>query len=104
MHFYRNGREPQSAGLQQSSAIFKVKWSRLRPHCTQNVTKHMAKLMGYIINELGGISGKVAVCTSQPVAFNGYPSTCGHLTNLRNKPQQKHSSQLWQWCSGNYSS
>ena len=30
---------------------------------------------------------KVDDCTSQPVTFNGYPSTSGCLTGLRNKPQ-----------------
>ena len=29
--------------------------------------------------------------TSQPAAFNGYLSTCGCLTGLKYKPQQKHS-------------
>ena len=31
------------------------------------------------------IFSKVAACTSQPVAFNGHPITCDHLTVLRNK-------------------
>ena len=35
------------------------------------------------------ISSRVVACTSQPVAFNGHPSTGGRLTGLRNKPQQK---------------
>ena len=39
------------------------------------------------------ISSKVVACTSQPVAFNGHPSTCGRLTGLRNKPQQKQTCQ-----------
>ena len=39
------------------------------------------------------ISSKVVVCTSQPVAFNGHPSTHGHLIGLRNKPQQKQTCQ-----------
>ena len=30
---------------------------------------------------------KVDDRTSQPVTFNGYPSTSGCLTGLRNKPQ-----------------
>ena len=33
---------------------------------------------------------KVDDCTSQPVTFNGYPSTSGCLTGLRNKPQELH--------------
>ena len=39
------------------------------------------------------ISRRVVACTSRPVAFNGYPSTRGHLTGLRNKPQQKQTCQ-----------
>ena len=39
------------------------------------------------------ISSKVVACTSQPVAFNGHPNTRGHLTGLRNKPQQKQTCQ-----------
>ena len=39
------------------------------------------------------ISSKVVACTSQPVAFNGHPNTRGRLTGLRNKPQQKQTSQ-----------
>ena len=39
------------------------------------------------------ISIKVVACTSQPVSFNGHPSTRGRLTGLRNKPQQKQTSQ-----------
>ena len=35
------------------------------------------------------ISSKVAACTSQPVAFNGYLSIRGRLTGFRNKPEQK---------------
>ena len=34
------------------------------------------------------ISSKIVACISQPVAFNGHPSTRGCLTGLRNKPQQ----------------
>ena len=33
------------------------------------------------------------LCTSRPVASNGHPSTRGRLTGLRNKPQQKQTSQ-----------
>ena len=33
------------------------------------------------------ISSKVVACSSQPATFNGHPSTLGHLTGLRNKPQ-----------------
>ena len=39
------------------------------------------------------ISSRVVACTSQPVAFNGHPSTHGRLTGLRNKPQQEQTSQ-----------
>ena len=39
------------------------------------------------------ISSRVIACTSQPVAFNGHPSTRGRLTGLRNKPQQKQTRQ-----------
>ena len=39
------------------------------------------------------ISSKVVACTSRPVAFNGHMSTCGHLTGLRNNPQQKQTCQ-----------
>ena len=39
------------------------------------------------------ISRRVVACTSQPVAFNGHTSTRGHLTGLRNKPQQKQTCQ-----------
>ena len=39
------------------------------------------------------ISSKVVACTSRPVAVNGHMSTCGHLTGLRNKPQQKQTCQ-----------
>ena len=39
------------------------------------------------------ISSKVVACTSQPVVFNGHLSTCGRLTGLRNKPQQKQTCQ-----------
>ena len=35
------------------------------------------------------IFSKMAACTSQAVAFNRHPSTCGHLTGLRNNPQKK---------------
>ena len=34
------------------------------------------------------IVSKVAACTSQPVVFNEHPSTRGHQTGLRNKPQK----------------
>ena len=44
-----------------------------------------------MINQLCGDSSNVATYTSQPVAFNGHQSTCGCLTGLRYKPQQKHS-------------
>ena len=44
------GGEPQSGGLQLSSAFFKVKWPTSRPHCTQTVAKSMA----YIINQSRG--------------------------------------------------
>ena len=40
------------------------------------------------------IFSKVAACTSQPMALNEHPSTRGHLTGLRNKPQKKQTSQL----------
>ena len=39
------------------------------------------------------ISSRVVACTSQPVAFNGHPSTRVRLTGLRNKPQQKQTCQ-----------
>ena len=39
------------------------------------------------------ISSRVVAYTSQPVAFNGHPSTHGRLTGLRNKPQQKQTCQ-----------
>ena len=39
------------------------------------------------------ISSRVVACTSQPVAFNGHPSTRGRLTGLRNKLQQKQTCQ-----------
>ena len=39
------------------------------------------------------ISSRVVACTSQPVAFNGHPSTRGCLIGLRNKPQQKQTCQ-----------
>ena len=35
------------------------------------------------------IVSKVAVCTSQPVAFSEHPSTRGHLTGPRNKPHKQ---------------
>ena len=37
---------------------------------------------------------KVAACKSQPVALNEHPSTRGHVTGLRNKPQKKQTSQI----------
>ena len=40
------------------------------------------------------IFSKVAACTSQSMAFNEHPSTRGLLTDLRNKPQRKQTSQL----------
>ena len=75
MRLYRGGEEPQSGGLQQNSAIIKV---------TQNIAKSMA----YI--KLGGDFSKVHVTasTSQPVAFDGHLSICGHLKGLRNKSQK----------------
>ena len=39
------------------------------------------------------VSSRVVACISQPVAFNGDPSTRGCLTGLRNKPQQKQTCQ-----------
>ena len=39
------------------------------------------------------IFSRVVACTSQPVAFNGHPSTRGRLTGLRNKPQQNQTCQ-----------
>ena len=36
------------------------------------------------------IYNKVAVCTSQRMAFNGFLNTCGHLTSLTNKPYKKY--------------
>ena len=49
------------------------------------------------------ISSKVAAYSSQPVAYNGHLSVCGHLTGLRNKSQRNQTSQLffWQWYCGN---
>ena len=43
----------------------------------------------YHIGQLVVISSKMAACTSQPVGFNGHPSTHECLTGLRNKFQQK---------------
>ena len=40
------------------------------------------------------ISSKVAACTSQPVAFSGHLSTGECLPGLRNKLQQKQTSQV----------
>ena len=86
------GGEPQSGGLQLSSAFFRVKWPTRRPHCTQTVTKQLnpwpISSTSHVV-----ISSKVVACTSQPVAFNGHPSTRGRLTGLRNKPQQKQTCQ-----------
>ena len=45
--------EPQSGGLQQSSATFKVKGPTRRASCTQTIT-NMAKSMAYIIDQSGG--------------------------------------------------
>ena len=50
--------------------------------------------MAYIINySRVVISSKVVACASQPVAINGHLSIHGHLTGLRNKPQQKQTCQ-----------
>ena len=39
-----------------------------------NLSQNIAKSMAYIIiNQLCGISSKVAACTNQPVTFNGHP-------------------------------
>ena len=40
----------------------------------------------------------VAACTTQPVAFNEYPSTRGCLTGLINKPRKSRPVNLWLWC------
>ena len=66
----------------------KVKWPRLRPNCIQNVNPRPISL------SQGVILSKMAVCTSQPVAFSGHPSTRGCLTGLRDNPQEKQISQL----------
>ena len=84
------GGEPQSGGLQLSSAFFKMKWPTRRPHCTQTVTKNRWPISS---TSRVVISSKVVACTSQPVAFNGHPNTHGCLIGLRNKPQQKQTCQ-----------
>ena len=82
--------EPQSGGLQLSYVFFKVKLPTRIPiglKLPQNIAKYMNPYHQPVI------SSKVNVCTSQPVAFNGHPSTGRCQTGLRNKLQQK---QTWQ--------
>ena len=92
---YGHGGEPQSGGLQQRSQLSRCNGlRRLRPHCTQNVTKY-----NYIINESSGDFQQVGCCASQPVTFSRHPSTCICLTGLRNTTQENN---IWQWRCGNY--
>lgn len=73
-----------------SPAICKVKWPKLWLHCTQ-MSKIIAKRMPYIINELSSdfqLSGYLYM------PFNGQLSTHECLTSLRNKCQQKQTSEL----------
>ena len=64
-------------------------WGPIALKRSQNIAKSMA----YIINQLYGDFQQMVACTNQPVAFNGHPSTCGRLTGLTNKPQQKQTCQ-----------
>ena len=83
---------PRSGRLQLSSAFFKMKWPTMRPHCTQTVTKQLNQWSISSTRRMV-ISSRVVACTSQPVAFNGHPSTRGRLTGLRNKLQRKQTCQ-----------
>ena len=54
------------------------------------MSENVAKSMAYITNGSGGYiqqGGWLFKPTSEAVTFNGYPSTSGCLTGLRNKPQ-----------------
>ena len=63
--------------------------SGLRFHCTQNITKYIAKHIWPIsLTSWLVIISKVAICTSQPVPFNGHSNTHGCLAGFRNKPQK----------------
>ena len=46
------------------------------------------------MNKLDGDFQQGSCLCKPTVAFNEHPSTCGHLTGLRNKPQKKQTSQL----------
>ena len=58
------------------------------------MSQDIDKFIAYIINKSCGDFNIVAACTSKPVAFSEHPSTHGHLTGLRNKPQKIQASQL----------
>ena len=45
----------------------------------------MAQLISWLFGEL-----QPAIGSSRGDIIKDHPSTCGHLTSLRNKPQQKH--------------
>ena len=80
------GGEPQS-GRQRLYPHWEqpkdVHWCHFQLH----ISHKAAKLMAQLINQL---CGKPAVCLSWMVEpFKDHPRTHGHLTNHRNKPQQK---------------
>ena len=81
-----SGREPQSS-RQRVRPNWKqpsdVHWCHFQLHKSHKT----AKLMAQLISQL---CGKPAVCLSWMVEpFKDHPNTHGHLTNHRNKPQQK---------------
>ena len=57
------------------------------------MSQNIAKSMAYIIDQSCGDFQQGGACTSQPVTFNEQLSTRGHLTGLRNTPQQKQTHQ-----------
>ena len=56
---------------------FKVKWPKLKSHCTKNVTKcsHVLKSIAYMINQLGG-DFRQGGCLCKPTS--GIPWTPEH--------------------------
>ena len=94
------GGEPQSGGLQWSwrvtveLCIFQGEMARPQGGpIALKLSQNIAKSMAYIIIQSYGDFQQGVACTSQPVAFNGHPSTRGRLTGLRNKPQRKQTCQ-----------
>ena len=59
------------------------------------MSQNIAESMAYIMNESGGdFSSARWLPVQAPVPYNEHPSTHGHLTGLRNKPQKNQTSQL----------